>query len=507
MGMRIWLVLAAVALGASGCLGGAGGDGKEAPGEDAASLPAERPPGCGSDLAVAHTADGRIVASPLAVVGCLNAIGAPSFEPTIGITSDGSVFVYPASPLGLPGTVSGARSRDAGATWEILTPNTAGAPTHPYTQDPFLFVDPVTDRVFAEDLLLVPPTCGMMSFSDDLGSTWTHTQSGCGNVDHVSIFTGPAKSTPTVGYPHLVHRCAISGGAVAGASSMVTCQRSADGGMTWLPPGTSPFVFVPGALQGIAPSEGPLRPCSGGNGHGVTDADGTVLLPRGHCGQPWLAISADEGLTWDTVQVSDLGNACDPSLCEHDAGVGVDANGTVYYAWVSAERWLVLSRSRDGGHTWDEALNVTAPGLNEAALVQLAAGGAGKVALAYLGTSTSPRGIFDPGEYQETLWHPYMAVSYDADAEQPTFHTARLTPADDALVRGTCGPLRCGAVYDFIDVRIAPDGTPWAPYVDGCFAACAAGETETQDAMGLAGRLWNGPSLWDEADPNGPYPG
>jgi hypothetical protein len=173
---------------------------------------------------------------------------------------------------------------------------------------------------------------------------------------------------------------------------------------------------------------------------------------------------------------------------------------------VTLERWLMLSHSTDGGRTWSEPRNVTAPGLNEAALVQMTAGGPGQLAFAYLGTSTSPRGTFQPSEYDQTTWDAYLAVTYDALSADPTFFSAALNPPGDPLVRGVCGPLRCGPVFDFIDVRIAPDGTPWAPYVDGCFDACINGDEETQPSLGVAGRLWNGPTLWGADDPNGPYP-
>ncbi|HUR26404.1 MAG TPA: exo-alpha-sialidase [Candidatus Thermoplasmatota archaeon] len=506
--MRLLASGLCLALLLSGCFGGNGdGDGEDSADQTRDPVPVAHPPGCDpTRTALAHHTDGRPAASSLSIVPCMGKIGTASFEPTLGITSDGAVYMYPAAPLGLPETVNVARSADQGASWDLIAPGAGGVPTHPYSQDPYLYVDPVTDRIFAEDLLLVPPPCGMMSFSDDGGDTWTTAQSGCAVLDHVTIFSGPAKTTPLVGYPHLVHRCAISGGALAGLSSMVACQRSADGGLTWLPPGEPAFTFVPGAATGVAPSEGPLAACFGGNGHGVTDADGTVYLPRGHCGQPWLAISEDEGLTWETVQVSELGNACDPSgLCEHDAGLAVDADGTVYYSWVTGDRWLMLTHSTDGGHTWSDPLNITAPGLNEVGLVQMTAGGAGKLALAYYGTSTSPRGNFDAGDYEDTTWDAYMAVILDATSPDPTIHSVPVNPPGDPLIRGVCGPLRCGASFDFIDVRIAPDGTPWAPFVDGCLDACIGGEPE-DGSEGLTGRLWNGPSLWDEADANGPYP-
>lgn len=72
---------------------------------------------------------------------CFDRIGTGSFEPTIGSTSDGAVFYHPAAPLGLPETVSTGRTRDEGATWDLLTPMIGPVPTHPYSQDPFIYVD------------------------------------------------------------------------------------------------------------------------------------------------------------------------------------------------------------------------------------------------------------------------------------------------------------------------------------------------------------------------------
>jgi hypothetical protein len=42
-----------------------------------------------------------------------------------------------------------------------------------------------------------------------------------------------------------------------------------------------------------------------------------------------------------------------------------------------------------------------------------------------------------------------------------------VTPADQPLVLGVCGPGRCNnAVLDFIDVALAPDGSVWGAFVD-----------------------------------------
>ena len=65
---------------------------------------------------------------------------------------------------------------------------------HPYTADPFMYVDPYTDRVFMEDLAMPPFNCANLSFSDDEGATWTQTVGGCAVWDHVGWGSGP----PTV---------------------------------------------------------------------------------------------------------------------------------------------------------------------------------------------------------------------------------------------------------------------------------------------------------------------
>jgi hypothetical protein len=112
----------------------------------------------------------------------------------------------------------------------------------------------------------------------------------------------------------------------------------------------------------------------------------------------------------------------------------------------------------------------------------------------------------DKGASNQT-YEAMMTVSYDALAESPTFYSATINdPVKDAFVVGPC----CGGVQDFIDVRIGPDGTPWTALVDDCIGPgvqCSNYQEalDTQRA-GAVGWLWGGPSLWDGADPNGPYP-
>lgn len=458
---------------------------------------------------VIHKANGTPAASfpgPRPVSCYHDAAGFITIEPALGILADGTVFIGPGQEaLSTTAPVGVLRTRDQGATWDLVFPNAEGVPTHQTTLDPYLFTDPQTDRTWAEDLSPAV-NVAVNSWTDDGGETWEHSYAGGMQFDHVTVFTGPPVSSPTVGYPNIVYRCSISGGALAGLSTLIVCQRSLDGGRTWLPHGEPAYTFLAGFLGPIAPVDSPvLQPCWSGNGHGAAAASGRIYLPRGHCGQPWLAWSDDEGMTWERKQLADIGTSCSPDICEHDAGFGIDSAGTLYYAWVAFDRLVYLTRSFDDGASWDKPQMVGLPGLTEASHVQLAAGGAGKISFVYYGTKNGP-GVPWADGYEETTWDAYIAVSLDADSADPTFATVQMNDVGDPMVRHQCGPLRCDGVYDYIDIRIGPDGAPWVPLVDACIDACVGDSGEANNAEQAAGgRLWN-VDLWDDSDANGPYP-
>jgi hypothetical protein len=102
------------------------------------------------------------------------------------------------------------------------------------------------------------------------------------------------------------------------------------------------------------------------------------------------------------------------------------------------------------------------------------------------------RGGFDvtQGEIypDEVTWNGYLAITLDALSEDPLFFTASVNDPEDPLARGDCGPYQCAGVGDFLDMRIGPDGTPWAAFV-----------REGQKAQAVVGRLFGGPSLLDAA--------
>ncbi|HEV8359815.1 MAG TPA: sialidase family protein [Candidatus Thermoplasmatota archaeon] len=512
--------LAALALLAAGCAA------PPAPGPGPGSAPpasADVPVGCDAARpAVAHgpnaSASPRMPAA--LPVPCAFYPGGTGGEPTLGVCpQDGAVYYYPAAlsvPIAAGGGIGGgyvARSLDNGATWDHVAPMAGPFSQHANTLDPYFYLDPATCRIFAEDLQTAD--CAQLSFSDDRGATWVSVVEGCTEFDHQTIFAGKPVSSPTLNYPTIVYRCAINTVALAGLSTSSTCLKSLDGGLTFVNTGAPAFV---------TPTEGLPDYCDGALGHGIVDPQGRVLLPKGWCGQPWLAISEDEGQTWTRTQIAANGmNREADGYPGHEAGVAVDSAGNVFYFWVAEDRLPYLALSRDGGATWGAPLMVGLPGLREASLPELTAGGEGKVAFVYMGSTNSPGPPFPPAvcdppplgctvndappteAYENVTWNAYVGMSLDALADAPTFLTAAVNDPADPLVRGPCGAVRCQEVFDFLDVRLGPDGTPWAALVDACMGDCASGAERSDNAgEALVGHLVGGPSLLDPPSTAGP---
>ncbi|MGH2755892.1 MAG: sialidase family protein [Actinomycetota bacterium] len=405
-------------------------------------------------------------------------LGINGWEPTIGVDDKGRIF-YQARNADLAPQVM--RSTDEGHTWKIVSPTIAGVPTQPISLDPLLYLDKDTGRVFTNN---IPPdvTCQYISFTDDAGESWTNTGI-CGHFDHQNIFTGPPPEggDQPSGYPNVVYFCAINLVALSGTSTATTCGRSLDGGLTWLPTGQ------PAYLTPVPPRDDQSDPwCDGAVGHGFVGDDGTVYLPRVWCGQPFVSISKDEGLTWDAVQVADNGGL------GHEAGIAADGKGNLYYTWIAGDGLPYLALSRDGGESWEKPMMIGPPGIKRASLPAMDIGGDGKIAITYAGSET-------PGKKTEKWeWHGYITMTANALAKDPVFYTGTISSKRHPLQRGECGRVRCHTLGDFFDVTIAPDGTPWAAYVDACFDPDGCIPTfENIGVRGEAvvGRLVGGPSL------------
>lgn len=466
--------------------------------------------------AVAHRAGGELLGVRGDVRGHVDEVNAHAFEPTLGIADDGSIF-YQGIVLNPVQWIPKVLRSTGDGGWEDVSPRAGPLPRHPNTNDPFLHLDPDTGRVFTVDYQ-GPTACHQLSFTDDDAEAWT-TTAVCGETDFQKLFTGPPALSPTVGYPNVVYLCGHNGGVnfQAPLATSTTCSKSLDGGITFVPTGTPAFHDDPREEDGM----GVHGHCSGVATPGVVGDDGTVYLPGAWCGHPYLAISHDEGATWERVQVSDMGTYRGGQIIAPPffggeaplsiaASVGIDEAGTLYYAWVARDRLPYLAISRDGGQTWGEPMMIAPPGVRETIFVDVDAAGPGEVAFAYMGSETSPGPPFpdeglecqlrvqnlcfgpsfaeDPdAAYADVTWNGYLTVSDDALADRPEFLSAPLNDPADPLVRGRCGPFRCLAAGDFFDVKIAEDGTPWAAFTDACFAdRCTSANGQ---GKGIVGRL------------------
>ena len=367
----------------------------------------------------------------------------------------------------------------------------------------------MTDRLFDFELTL---PCSAVFISDDRGGTFS-TNLACNHADHQTLFAGPppAGGPKPAGYRNVVYYCAIDGGASV-AAGITACSRSLDGGRTWL------RTLLPAYISDGSRGGGSLGIpgyCYGATGHGRVGPDGTVYLPRGFCDQPFLAISHDEGDTWERVQVSDLGMQTGTSagvgIEEHEARVAIDPAGNVYYFWIALDRLPYLAISRDGGRHFGKPMMVAPPGVNEAWGPAIDAGGTGRVAFSYLATTHSPGPPFctrttltscvtadgSPGKpdsaYANVDWSGYIGETVDALAADPIFYTAPVNDPRDPYTRGVCGAIQCEPTHEFHGLSVRNDGTAWTSFSDGCIAVPAAG---CVGSMGVVGSLVDGPPLW-----------
>lgn len=479
--MRVASVLFLVlflGLAVSGCLEGPPG---AAPEEGGGNPGLEM----GPDSFVATLKDGSLadlarLGGIVAPVGEERFIGAASFEPTIGITASGAIFM-----VAFGGGPRVRASVDEGATWRQVSAVLPAADPRsgnpldnpPSSNDPFVYVDRVAGRVFTSDLQAL--LCSWMNFSDDEGRTWATNPVGCGHPfgvhDHQSLSSGPSRTGASQWKGRVVYYCVNRVVDTACASSM-------DGGASF-------GLLVP-AFSGIEGESG--EACGGLSGHVKTDHAGRVFLAKSQCGVPAVAISEDDGRTWRTVAVP--GGA---GVRGHDVEIAVDEADNVYAFWIAADGRPLLSLSRDHGRSFGEPWRVAAPEVTAAALPAVAAAGPGRVAFAYLATNRSG-GFSDAGAaWGSAKWHGYLGVITEAVAGDPLILTTRIDSAQDPLAVRECvagGDDRCNGMGDFIDLTIDPKGRPWAAFVDVCHETCRV-RNQNESARGAVGTLREGPSL------------
>jgi hypothetical protein len=437
------------------------------------------------------------VASP-AITLQSSMIGRESGEPTVGVTKSGTVF-FPGDAFDTPGGVAARnlqfRSTDGGVTWTDVSP-TAGnvgndANTHPVTLDTITYVDKDYDRVFTVDTLAAEGS--VLSFSDDEGATWTTSLALAAGVnDHETITTGvvPAGSnlvTLDPDFPKIVYYC-------VNTVAAVSCSRSLDGGLTFTQT-SSPFPTHP--TQNL-----PLSAlCSSLTGHIQTDSKGNLFVHSAWnevagCGIPAVAVSTDGGTTWTDYTVS---SAIKDNF--NQTSLSVDTSGNLYDVWQDDTHNLpYLSVSHDLGKTWSTPVMVAPPGVKTTNFPDIAAGDDGRVALSFPGSTDA-----DANANGSTApWSYYVVFSDNALDAAPTF-TSQIAQIPAAagggtiMHRGACHG-RCGGLFDFLDIQIAPTagGAAYATLSDDCTGACATpagGKSDDPDAgAGILVREIAGPA-------------
>jgi hypothetical protein len=453
-------------------------------------------PGCAPDRpAIAHHSGGITLPTQgkEPPIPCVTATGFHTSEVSIVVTNAGTILLRPAWQTDTTGMPMGAiRSVDRGASWEM--PQTQ-------TLDTNMWVDRQTGRVF---WIACGGHCPISRFeiSDDDGKTWFPGGTIL-NFDHVQVFGGP----PTEklkhlmkGYPNVVYACM--------GHKPLKCEKSLDGGMTWGPELDIPY---PPGLEAI---QGPAHDCSAFGLQGVVGMDGTVYVPYGPCNRPYLAISHDEGHSWQLVAVANtefIGYGY-PTL-------GIDEQENLYAGWVGAsDRLPYLAISRDHGLHWGTPLNIGAPGVNEAALPYLVTGTQGQVAITYYGSKNAPlpfppvcypRPLLRPAwetdvtpaippqmtpsstcpGYEQEKWDTYVTESWNVLESQPLFWSATLNDPAQPTWYG-CSPSEMGVVrmdedfnagpgqfrgcspavsrFDYYGATIARDGTVWVGFAQEC---------------------------------------
>ncbi len=372
-------------------------------------------------------------------------------------------------------------SSPARTLWEDVTSPTEGVTT----LDPIGFGDHVTGRIYQCQL---SGGQSRIAFSDDDGGTWTQGQGGPADQgpDHETLGGGPfaAGAPPHPLYSRAVYYCSQN---VAGGAE---CGLSLDGGMSYLP---GVDIFTP-------------TQCTGGiHGHvKVAPDDGTVYVPNSTCstgtGTQGVAVSRDNGVTWNDFTVPGSTGGGDPS-------VGVGANGTVYLGWQNGDGHPHVAVSHDHGQTWTNNIDAGAAlGIQNSVFPTVVAGDDDRAAFGFLGTPTG-------GNYQDTahfmgIWHFYVATTYDGGN---SWFLVDGTPDDPVQVGSICtGGTTCGAdrnLLDFNDISIDREGRVVAAFADGCVApGCNAGSppSSSRSAKGTLLRQAGGRRLLHVFDPPEP---
>ncbi len=459
------------------------------------------------------------VSAPLGLDGPLTLALRPTYhrggEPNIGITSKA---IYVTAGPGVE------KSTDLGKTWTevfnlttfwgplydpavipnswpvspcVVSPPLVGCPGPDQvaaltrSSDDMLWVDPDTDRVFAD--FMTGLYCSKLFYSDNEGASFTPSPFDCGVPvnDHQKVMTAhygpdlPKPSNPI--YPNLVYYC-------YNKLLASDCAISVDGGLTFQYDRPTTIIDQ-GGEGGTTPVL--MGPCGGINGHPAGAPDGTLYLPINNgCPGPVVMVTTNNGLTW-TVRQGPTAHGAE----EIDPEITVTPDGTAYMLYRGTDHLAYLTRSHDRFATWEGPWLVSPPDVRSTVFAGLTSGDDGRIAFSFLGTRDSAE---DPSNAPNaTHWNLYYGTSLEAEAERPLFRVvqanADLDPVQIGCVWLGGGGNPCRNMLDFIDMARTPEGRPVVVFSDGCTATCDGNATATN--LNSRGRtvtiavLDQGPSL------------
>ncbi|OIR14088.1 MAG: hypothetical protein BEU04_03220 [Marine Group III euryarchaeote CG-Bathy1] len=434
-----------------------------------------------------------IEGEPLAMDFVFSNVGEQGAEPSIGVTSSGCIFFIAfEKPM---------RSCDHGQTWA----NTRDITQAPFTNDPYGWVDPITDRVFNIHMMGLQTT--WVGWSDNDGETWAGNPHDSGTTplnDHIKLGSGPWTGEGPYGsiggissniYETAVYFCYNK---LAG----IFCFTSFDGGATF---------EAGGQIIGLATTNGGLH------GAITTAPDGTVYLPP-RVQTPTIILSKDNGFSWEERYMGeDVGT---PSI-RKNGEVATDTDSNAYNIWVGNDQGVYMSRSIDSGNTWEQtSIRISPIEVISATFPHTSAGDPGRIAITYLGSENAdalgqPDIDGEPWDgnahYATTNVSHYLYVTYSLNAldENPIFHTQKVSPdpvqvGSICLNSGDCRSNEGGSnrnLLDFNDLHIDLEGRVYIAFADGCTGTCASGNDTTasnsRDRLGSVYYLGNGPSLYE----------
>jgi hypothetical protein len=410
-------------------------------------------------------------------------VGEEGAEPSIGVTSSGCIFFIAfEKPM---------RSCDHGETWV----DTSDGSQAFFTNDPYGWVDPVTDRVFNIHMMGLWTT--WIGWSDDDGETWEANphDSGAPVNDHIKLGSGPwtdeGYGMQPLRYERAVYFC-------YNKLLYISCYTSYDGGATF---------EAGGNIVGIATDNGGLH------GAITTAPDGTVFLPP-RVPTPTIIFSKDNGLEWEERTMGEDVGTPNP---RKNGEVATDTESNAYNIWVGGDQGVYMSRSTDSGETWEQtSIRISPIEVISATFPHTSAGDPGRIAITYLGSENAsvlgqPNIDGEPWDgnahYAPSNVSHYLYVTYSLNAldPEPVFHTVRVS-ADPVQIGSIClnsGDCRDGNrnLLDFNDLHIDREGRVYIAFADGCTGECATMEDpQPEDSRSRRGSVYylgSGPSLYE----------